>query len=59
MEQLGDGAAVCVEVALCPLGNALTTPGDQDALGEARVGVLQLGKGELDATVREVFEKLM
>jgi hypothetical protein len=59
VEQLGDGGAVCVEVALCPLGNALTTPRDQDGLGEARVGILQLGKGELDATVREVFEELM
>ena len=59
MEQLGDGATVCVEVALCPLGNTLTTPRDQDALGEARVGILQLGEGKLDATVREVFEELM
>jgi hypothetical protein len=59
VEQLGDGGAVCVEVALCSLRNTLTTPRDQNRLGKARVGVLQLGKGELDATVREVFEKLM
>jgi hypothetical protein len=59
VKQLGDGGAVCVEVALCPLGNALTTPRDQDRLGETRVGILQLSKGELNATVREVFEELM
>ena len=59
VEQLGNGGAVCVEVALCPLGNALTAPRDEYRLGQTGVGVLQLGKGELDATVREVFEELM
>jgi hypothetical protein len=26
VKQLRDGGAVCVEVALCPFGNTLTTP---------------------------------
>jgi hypothetical protein len=51
VKQLGDSGTVCVEVALCSLGNTLTTPRDQDRLGQARVGILELGKGELDATV--------
>lgn len=58
VKQLGDSGTVCVEVALCSLGNTLTTPRDQNRLGQARIGVLELGEGELDATVRELVKEL-
>ena len=50
---------MCVKVALCSLGNTLTTPRNQDTLGQARVGVLELSKGELDATVGELIKELV
>ena len=58
VEQLGDGGQVSVEVALCSFRHALTAPGDQDRLGQARVGVLDFGEGELNAAVGELVNEV-
>lgn len=58
MKDLGDGVKVAGKVALGPLWNTTTAPGDEHVLGETAVGVLDLDKGELDTTLAEVFDEL-
>ena len=58
MEQLGDGGQVSVEIAFCSLRHTFTAPGDQDGLGQARVGVLDFGEGELNAAVGELVNEV-
>lgn len=58
MEDLGNSGQMAGEVALCALRDAAAAPGDQDALGEARVGVLDLDKGELDTSLAEVLNQV-
>lgn len=45
------------EVSLCALRDTSSTPADQNKLGEARVGVLDLDEGELDSTLAEVLNQ--
>lgn len=58
MEDLGNGIEVAGEVALRSLGDAVTTPGDEDMLWQGRIWVLNLDEAELDSALIEVLEKL-
>lgn len=46
------------EVALGSFGDTASAPSNQSVLGEARVGVLDLDKSELDTALVEVFDEL-
>ena len=56
MEELGDNAHVAVEVALGPLGHALTAPANKHVLGQAGVCVLDLDKSKLDLAIGQVLD---
>lgn len=58
VKNLGDSSQVACEVALCAFGDTSSAPADEDKLGKARIGVLDLDKGELDSTLVEVFNQL-
>lgn len=58
VQHLGDGGEMRGEVALCPLGDAAAAPGDEDVLGQTRVGVFDFHVGELDAAFVEVLVQL-
>lgn len=59
MENFGDSGRVAGEVAFCSFGDTTPAPRDQDALGESRIGVLDLDEGELDPAFVEVFYQLV
>lgn len=59
MEDLRDGGEVAREVPLGALGHATTAPGNQDILGQPRVGVLDLDVGELDTTLAEILNQVV
>lgn len=56
MQNLGDGSNVAREVSLRPLGDTAAAPGNENMLGQPRVGILNLDEGKLDATFAEVFD---
>lgn len=58
MENLGDGIEVTGEVALGPLRDTTTAPGDEDVLGQTTVGVFDLQESELNATLVEIFDEV-
>lgn len=47
------------EVALCPLRDTLTAPGDQYILGQTGVGINDLEVGELNSTLGELFDEIV
>ena len=57
MEHVGDRGGVARKVALCPLGNSATAPGNKNVLGEPGIGILDLDKGELNASLVEVVDQ--
>lgn len=58
VKNLGDSSQVACEVALCPFRDTSSTPANENKLGKARIGVLDLDKGELDSALVEVFNQL-
>jgi hypothetical protein len=58
VKDLGHGSQVAGEVSLCALGDTSSTPADKNKLGETRIGVLDLDKGELDSALAEVLNQL-
>ena len=58
VEDLGNGSHMAREVALGPLGDTASAPGDEHVLGQTGVGVLDLDIGELDSTLVEVLNKV-
>lgn len=58
MENLGHGSQVACEVSLCALGDAAAAPGNEDELGQARIGVLDLDERELDPALAEVLNQV-
>ena len=58
LEELGDGREMTGEVALGPLRHTLSTPSNQNVLGQTRVGILDLEKAELDLALRELVNQI-
>lgn len=58
LEELGDCREMAGEVALGPLRHTLSTPSNQNVLGQARVGILDLEKAELNLALREFVNEI-
>lgn len=58
MKEFGNTGEVTGKVALGPFRYTLATPGDEDVLGQAGVGVGHFHIGKLDSTLREFFDQV-
>ena len=58
VEDLGDGGEMACEIALGPLRDTSTTPGNQDILWECGIRVLDFDKGKLDAALVEILDQV-
>jgi hypothetical protein len=58
VEDLGNRSEMAGEVALGSLRNTSSTPCDQYVLRKATVGILDLGKGELNAPFTKVLNQI-
>lgn len=56
MQKFRDGSQMAGEISLSPFRHTFAAPADEDILGETRIRILDLDKGELYPSLGEFFD---